>query len=134
MLWLMEPVFNCVGKANGNLLLSRPKALLLLAILTAYLGTQLPAIAQEPIRVLATGAFATTLQSLARPFETASGYKLQVSIANAGEVASRIVAGEAADLVMSSSAGVKTLVKQSAVCTENLIRVDEVKESPKLTE
>ena len=73
--------------------------------------------AQEPVRVLATGVFATALQSLVRPFETASGYKIQVSIANAGEVASRIVAGEAADLVMSSSASVKTLAKQGARLT-----------------
>ena len=101
--------------------MSRPKAFLLLASLTAYLAIQLPAIAQEPIRVLATGVFATTLQSLAQPFETASGYKIQVSIANAGEVASRIVAGEAADLVMSSSAGVKTLAKQSALVSNEVV-------------
>jgi molybdate transport system substrate-binding protein len=108
-------------KAHGNRSLSRPKTFLLLASLTAYLATQLPAIAQEPIRVLATGVFATTLQSLARPFESASGYKIQVSIANAGEVASRIAAGEAADLVMSSSAGVKTLAKQSALVSNEVV-------------
>jgi molybdate transport system substrate-binding protein len=77
--------------------------------------------AQEPVRVLATGVFATTLQSLAGPFESASGYKIQVSIANAGEVASRIVAGEPADLVMSSSAGVKTLTKQNALVSNEVV-------------
>jgi molybdate transport system substrate-binding protein len=71
--------------------------------------------------VLATGVFATTLQSLAQPFETASGYKIQLSIANAGEVASRVVAGEAADLVMSSSAGVKALAKQSALASNGVV-------------
>lgn len=65
--------------------------------------------------MLATGVFATTLQTLAQPFESASGYKLQVSIANAGEVASRMASGEAADLVMSSSAGIKTLAQQGAL-------------------
>jgi molybdate transport system substrate-binding protein len=108
-------------KAHGNRSLSRPKTLLFLASLTAYLATQLPAMAQEPIRVLATGVFASTLRSLARPFESASGYKIQVSIANAGEVASRIVDGEAADLVMSSSAGVKTLAKQSALVSNEVV-------------
>jgi molybdate transport system substrate-binding protein len=71
--------------------------------------------------VLATGVFATTLQSLAQPFETASGYKIQVSIANAGEVASRIVAGETADLVMSSSASVRTLARQNALVSNEVV-------------
>jgi molybdate transport system substrate-binding protein len=109
------------ARHDENRSLSHPKAFLLLASLTAYLATQFPAIAQESIRVLATGVFATTLQSLAQPFETASGYKIQVSIANAGEVASRIVAGEAADLVMSSSAGVKTLAKQNALVSNEVV-------------
>jgi molybdate transport system substrate-binding protein len=95
--------------------------LLLLTSLTAYLATQLPAAAEEPVRVLATGVFATALQSLAGPFESASGYKIQVSIANAGEVASRMVAGEATDLVMSSSAGVKTLAKQGALISNEVV-------------
>jgi molybdate transport system substrate-binding protein len=101
--------------------MSRPTAFRLLASLTLYLAAQFPALAQEPVRVLATGVFATTLQSLASPFESASGYKIQVSIANAGEVASRIVAGEAADLVMTSSAGVKTLAKQNALILNEVV-------------
>jgi molybdate transport system substrate-binding protein len=105
--------------------MSRPTTLRLLASLTiylaTYLATQLPAVAQEPVRVLATGVFATTLQSLAGPFESASGYKIQVSIANAGEVASRIVAGEPADLVMSSSAGVKMLAKQNVLVSNEVV-------------
>ena len=71
--------------------------------------------------MLATGVFATTLQSLADPFESVSGYKIEVSIANAGEVASRVVAGEAADLVMTSSAGVKTLAKQNALVSNEVV-------------
>jgi molybdate transport system substrate-binding protein len=101
--------------------MSRLKTFRLLASLIAYLATQLPVMAQEPVRVLATGVFATALQSLARPFESASSYKIQVSIANAGEVASRIVAGEAADLVMSSSAGIKTLAKQNALVSNEVV-------------
>jgi ABC-type molybdate transport system substrate-binding protein len=96
------------------LILSRAKAFWLLASLTACLAAQSPARAKEPVRILATGVFATSLQSLAQPFEAASGYKIQVSIANAGEVASRVAAGEATDLVMSSSAGIKTLAQQCA--------------------
>jgi molybdate transport system substrate-binding protein len=108
-------------RAHGNRSLSPPKIFLLLAGLTACLAVQSPAIAQEPVRVLATGVFATTLQSLAQPFESASGYKVQISIANAGEVASRVVAGEPADLVMSSSAGVNALAKQGALAPNEVV-------------
>jgi molybdate transport system substrate-binding protein len=121
--------------------LSRPKTLLLLASLTAclaaclaaFLATPLPAIAeepvqkpvqkpvQEPVEVLATGVFATALRSLAPAFEAANGTKIQVSIANAGEVAARVVAGEPADLVMSSSAGVKALAKQGALLPNEVV-------------
>lgn len=113
--------------------MSRPKTLLLLASLTAclaaFLATPLPAIAeepvqkpvQEPVEVLATGVFATALRSLAPAFEAANGTKIQVSIANAGEVAARVVAGEPADLVMSSSAGVKALAKQGALLPNEVV-------------
>jgi molybdate transport system substrate-binding protein len=101
--------------------LSRPKTLLLLATFAAYLAAQLPAIAEQPVRILATGVFATSLQSLALPFESASGYKIEVSIANAGEVASRVIAGEVADLVMTSSAGVRTLAGRSALAPNEVV-------------
>lgn len=97
------------------------KTFRLIAIVAAYLGTQLPAVAEEPVRILATGVFATSLRSLAPPFEAASGYKIEVSIANAGEVASRIVAGEAADVVMSSAAGVEMLAKQGALVSNAVV-------------
>jgi len=119
-------VFNSVKKIHGNQLLSRskvsrPKTFLLLAGLTGWLATQLPAIADEPVRILATGVFATALQALAPAFEAASGTKIQVSIANAGEVAARAAAGEPADLVMSSSAGVKALAKQGVVLSDEVV-------------
>ena len=44
-----------------------------------------------------------------------------MSIANAGEVAARVVAGEAADLVMSSSAGVKALARQGALLPNEVV-------------
>lgn len=109
------------GKASGNRSLSRQKAFLLLTGLTVYFAAQLPAMAQEPIRVLATGVFATTLRSLAGPFESASGYRLQVAIANAGEVASRVAAGEPTDLVMSSSASLKKLAQQGTLVPDDVV-------------
>jgi molybdate transport system substrate-binding protein len=79
-----------------------------------------PAAAEEPARILATGVFASTLRSLVGPFETASGLKVEVAIANAGQVAARIAAGEPADLVMTSSASTKTLAKDGALVPEEV--------------
>ena len=97
------------------------KTIPLLANLAILLATQLPAMAQEPVRVLATGVFATALESLAAPFEVARGIKIQMSIGNAGEVAARVAAGEPADLVMTSSAGIKALAKQNAVVADEVV-------------
>jgi molybdate transport system substrate-binding protein len=97
------------------------KIIPLLASLAMLIATQHPAMAQEPVRVLATGVFATALESLAAPFEVARGVKIQITIGNAGEVASRVAAGEPADLVMTSSAGIKALAKQNAVADEVVI-------------
>jgi molybdate transport system substrate-binding protein len=97
------------------------KAFFILASLIAFLAVPLSAFAQAPVRVLATGVFASALQSLAKPFEQASGYRLEVSIFNAGEVASRVAAGEAADLVMSSSTSVKTLAQQGVLLANDVV-------------
>jgi molybdate transport system substrate-binding protein len=122
----MSRLFKASKKSTGNQLLSRPKvsrrrAFLVLASLAAWLATELPAMADEPVRILATGVFATALQALAPAFEAASGTKIQVSIANAGEVATRVAAGEAADLVMTSSVGVKALAKQGALLADEVV-------------
>jgi molybdate transport system substrate-binding protein len=91
-----------------------------LASLTMWLAVPLPATAQEPARILATGVFRSTLSSLVGPFEAATSHKLHVSIANAGQVAARITAGEPADLVMTSSASIKTLAKQGLLVPEEV--------------
>jgi molybdate transport system substrate-binding protein len=104
---------------------SRPKTFLLLAsiiaCLVAHLAAPLPASAEEPVHLLATGVFATALQSLAPAFEASSGSQIRVSIANAGEVAARVAAGEAADVVMTSSTGVKALAKQGALALDEIV-------------
>lgn len=97
------------------------KAASLLGSLASCLLAQLPAAAEQPVRVLATGVFATAVQSLAQPFEAANGYKVQLSIANAGEVASRVVAGEAVDVVMTSSGAAKTLTQQNLLAAPETV-------------
>jgi molybdate transport system substrate-binding protein len=97
------------------------KIVQLLASLAILLAAPFPAMAQEPVRVLATGVFANALESLAAPFEVARGIKIQITIGNAGEVAARVAAGEPADLVMASSAGIKALAKQNAVAADEVV-------------
>ena len=107
-------------KTRGYGSLSYRRVCAILAGFAICLAVQLPAMAQEPVRILATGVFASTLHALSGPFEAASGYKLQVSIANAGQVAARIAAGEPADLVMSSSVSVKILAKQGVLAPDEV--------------
>jgi len=86
-----------------------------------FVMSPIPALAQDqPLRVLATGVFATTLRSLAPPFEKATGYKLEVTIANAGQVAARLAAGESADIVMTSAASTKMLAKQGVLVADEV--------------
>jgi len=97
------------------------KAYPFVASLTVFLAAACSASAAEPIRVLATGVFATTLQALAEPFGRATGDRIEIAIANAGAVTNRVAAGEAADLVMTSSAGIKTLVQQGALVANETV-------------
>ena len=118
-MWIVES-YKRLKKADGYGSSWYPRVRVILVSLAMSLAVQLPATAQEPLRILATGVFATTLHSVAEPFEAASGYKIQVSIANAGQVASRIAAGEPADIVISSSASIKTLSKQGVLVPDEV--------------
>jgi molybdate transport system substrate-binding protein len=91
------------------------KRVRLIFALSALAFATCPASAEAPVRILATGVFATSLQALAAPFKAASGYDMKVTVTNAGGVASRIAAGEATDIVMSSLTGVDALVKQGVL-------------------
>ena len=97
---------------------TRSKITAALALLLG-LGTS-PAMAREPIRVLATGVYATTLQAIEAPFKAARGYDLQIVIDNAGGVAARMRAGDVADVVMSSSASVSALIKQGRLAADGI--------------
>lgn len=67
------------------------------------------------LQVLATGVYEHVLGDLAAPFTAQSGQTLRVSITNAGGVIARIEAGEAADVVMTSSVGIDSLAAKGRV-------------------
>jgi ABC-type molybdate transport system substrate-binding protein len=87
---------RCAAALSQTWTLKKPgTSFVVLAGIAVFMMSPTSALAQEqPLRVLATGVFATTLRSLAPPFEKATGYKLEVTIANAGQVAARLAAGE----------------------------------------
>jgi len=72
-------------------------------------------LASDPLQILATGVYEHVLEDLAAPFEAQSGQAVRVSITNAGGVLARIQAGEAADVVMTSSVGIDSLAAKGRV-------------------
>src|ERR1700760_2845633 len=81
------------------------QALRILTLGVLLLGGPTSATAND-VRVLAAGVFGTSLRALAAPFKSDSGADIQLTVANAGKIAAKLLAGEPADVVMTSSAGI----------------------------
>jgi molybdate transport system substrate-binding protein len=81
---------------------------ILAGVTTAVLTTAAPA---ADIKVLATTALSTVFEELQPRFEKASGHKLIVVLSPSGALNKRVADGEAADLLISSVAGVDALIK-----------------------
>ena len=77
----------------------------------------------DNVRVLATGVFATSLRELHAPFMASSEAAFQATIANAGQVHARLVAGEPADVVMTSSAGVQALIREGRLNASSKVEI-----------
>jgi molybdate transport system substrate-binding protein len=73
--------------------------------------------AGEPaeLQVIATGVYEHALKELAGPFAAQSGRRVSFSITNAGGVIARLDAKAAADVVMTSSAGIDSLAAKGRV-------------------
>jgi molybdate transport system substrate-binding protein len=68
------------------------------------------------IQVLATGVYEHVLEDLAAPFARATGHAVAFVITNAGGVIARLeAAGQAADVVMTSAAGIDSLAAKGHV-------------------
>jgi molybdate transport system substrate-binding protein len=67
------------------------------------------------IQVLATGVYEHVLHDLAAPFTQATGHAVAFVITNAGGVIARLGAGQAADVVMTSAAGIDSLAAKGHV-------------------
>jgi molybdate transport system substrate-binding protein len=79
------------------------------------------AAAQEapPLRVLGTGAVEHPVHDLIPGFTRATGRRVMQATGNAGAVAARIRAGEAADLVLNSAAQIEAMAREGLVWGES---------------
>jgi molybdate transport system substrate-binding protein len=90
----------------------------IVALLTVLIATT-PAVAQD-VRVLAAGAVQGAVQRL-EPAVTASGHKLLVTFDTVGALRERVLAGESADVVILSEAGMAVLAKADRIDAGSLI-------------
>ncbi len=67
------------------------------------------------IKVLSSTALTTVFEVLKPQFEKSSGNTLDLTLAPSGALNKRVAGGEAADLVISSDAGIETLIKDGKV-------------------
>src|SRR5258708_1893663 len=73
--------------------------------------------AGEPseLQIIATGVYEHVLKDLAQPFAARTGQGVRFIITNAGGVIAKLDANEAADVVMTSSAGIDSLTVKGRV-------------------
>ena len=82
--------------------------------LALALGAQVGFAAAAELKVLTTPALSEVWHELAPKFE-ATGHKLTIVYAPSGAIAKRVTEGETADLLVSTPAGIDTLIKSGKV-------------------
>ena len=85
-----------------------------IAVGIAAFALSLQAAAAAELKVLTTPALSAVWEDLAPKFE-ASGHKLTIVFASSGAVAKRVTEGETADLLVSTPAGIDSLIKAGKV-------------------
>ncbi|HLH94138.1 MAG TPA: substrate-binding domain-containing protein [Xanthobacteraceae bacterium] len=73
--------------------------------------------------VIATGVYEHALKDLALAYESRSGRRVGFVITNAGGVASKLEASQAADVVMTSSVGIDSLASKGRVVASSKIDI-----------
>jgi molybdate transport system substrate-binding protein len=78
-------------------------------------GPPMPAGQPAELHVIATGVYEHVLKDLAAPFAARTGEGVRFTITNAGGVLAKLAAGAAADVVMTSGAGIDSLAAKGLV-------------------
>src|SRR6185295_6429940 len=76
----------------------------------ALLAAAAPAARADEVRVLATGAVQHSVMALAERFEKETGHHVKATFGTAGAIGAKFEAGEPADLLASSGAGLDALM------------------------
>ena len=91
-------------------------------VAAALLALTAPAQAAE-IKVLSSNATRTLLEDIAPMFEKASGHKVTLGFGTSQQVAKRVEAGEAADLVVITPEAIDKLVKDNKVVAGSSVEI-----------
>jgi molybdate transport system substrate-binding protein len=84
------------------------------AAIGLIMATQIASAPAADLKILTTPALTETWEALAPKFE-ATGHKLTIVYAPSGAIAKRVSEGEAADLLVSTPAGIDSLIKAGKV-------------------
>src|SRR6266511_3814600 len=88
---------------------------LAIAVLAMGVGTHVATAMAAEVAVLSGGALQSVLPDLAGAFQRETGHAVRLSFATAGEVQKRVVAGEAADVVITTNVAIEQLAGQGLV-------------------
>ena len=78
------------------------------------------------LKVASALAMSPALKALASEFEKSSGHKLVLNFGTAGQVKSRVEAGESVDLVITAAAAIDDLIKQGKVASGSRVDIAKV--------
>ena len=97
--------------------MTKPTTRLALGLLvaTAWIGVA----GAADLKVLSSAALTTVLNDLVPKFEKASGHTIELVLATSGALNKRVAGGEAADLLISTSAGIDGLISDGKILPDS---------------
>jgi molybdate transport system substrate-binding protein len=98
----------------------------LFAVATASLAAVLPALADD-VRVIGTGAVQHSVLALSDAFQKATGHRIVSTFGTAGAVSARFKAGESADVLISSTGGVRDIAATGKLASGEMTPVGKVR-------
>jgi molybdate transport system substrate-binding protein len=78
------------------------------------------------VNVLGANAMMAALKAMAGEFERTSGHKVTLSFGSAGQVKSRVEAGDASDVAITSTSAMEDLIKQGKIAADSRVVVAKV--------
>jgi len=96
------------------------------AAVIALMASTAPALADD-IRVIGTGAVQHSVMALSEAFQTATGHRIVSTFGTSGAVSAKFDAGESADVLISSSGGVRDIATKGKLATGDATPVGKVR-------